>query len=59
MLDVLYHILFTVFTIYVMIEAISYAIYEIKNENNKLGGIFVISFAAFCSIFSNITVWQN
>ena len=59
MLTMLYHILFLVFTIYVMIEAISYAISEIKTEKNTFGGVFVISFALFCSIFSNIVVWLN
>ena len=28
--------------IYVFIKTVSYGIYEIKNNNNKLGGILVI-----------------
>lgn len=54
-----YHILFLVFTIYVLIESIIYSLSEIKNEENKFGGISVIAFATFSIIFSNIVVWMN
>ncbi len=54
-----YHILFSIFTIYVLINSISYGVYEIKKEKNKTGGIAVISFTVFSVIFSNIMVWLN
>ena len=54
-----YHILFSIFTIYVLINSISYGVYEIKKEKNKTGGIAVISFNVFSVIFSNIMVWLN
>ena len=54
-----YHILFSIFTIYVLVNSTSYGIYEIKNEKNKTGGIAVISFTVFSVIFSNIMVWLN
>ncbi|MFR2534586.1 MAG: hypothetical protein ACLS95_05085 [Clostridia bacterium] len=59
MINLIYHILFLLFTIYVLIHTISYGIYEIKEENNKTGGYFVISFTVFTIIFSNIVVWLN
>ena len=59
MLGIVCHILFTVFTLYVLIESIVYANFEIKNQKNKFGGIAVIAFTAFCIIFSNILVWMN
>ncbi len=59
MLNVVYHALFLLFTIYVFIHTISYGMYEIKQENNKMGGYFVISFTVLTVIFSNIVVWLN
>lgn len=59
MLNLFYHILFLFFTIYVLIQSISYALYEIKQEENSFGGKFMIVFTIFSVIFSNIMVWQN
>lgn len=59
MLNLFYHILFLLFTIYVLIQTISYALYEIKQEHNSFGGTVVIAFTIFSVIFSNIIVWQN
>lgn len=59
MFNFLYHILFVLFTIYVLINTISYSLYEIKKRNNKTGGIFVIVFTIFSVVFSNIIIWQN
>ena len=54
-----YHVLVSIFTIYVLVNSCSYGIHEIKNEKNKSGGIAVISFTIFSVIFSNIMVWLN
>lgn len=59
MLNLFYHILFLLFTIYVLIQSISYALYEMRQENNSFGGKFVILFTIFSVVFSNIMVWQN
>lgn len=59
MLNLFYHILFLLFTIYVLIQSISYALYEIKQEQNSFGGKVIIVFTIFSVIFSNIMVWQN
>ncbi len=59
MLNIVYHILFLLFSIYILIESIVYSIYEIKNEKNVFGGICVIAFSIFCIIFCNIVVWMH
>lgn len=59
MLNLLYHLLFLIFTLYVCVQSISYSIYEIKHEKNSFGGIAIIVFTIFSVIFSNIMVWQN
>lgn len=59
MLSLFYHVLFAIFTIYVLIQSISYGLYEINEQNNKFGGRIVILFTIFSVVFSNIIVWQN
>ncbi len=56
---IIYHVIFSIFTIYVLVNSCSYGIYEIKNEKNESGGIAVILFTVFSIIFSNIMVWLN
>lgn len=59
MFNISYHILFSIFTVYILLESISYAVFEIKKQQNKFGGTCVILFSMFCIIFSNIVVWMN
>jgi len=59
MFNIIYRSVFLLFTIYILIESISYGIYEIKNEKNNIGGKVVIYFSIFSVIFSNIIIWQN
>lgn len=59
MLRLFYHVLFLIFTIYVLIQSVSYGLYEINEQKNKLGGRIVIIFTIFSVVFSNIIVWQN
>lgn len=59
MLNVFYHVLFLIFTIYTLIKCVSYGLYEIHEQENKIGGIWVICLTIFSVIFSNIMVWQN
>ncbi len=49
----------TVFLIslYILINSISYAIYEIKNDN-KFGGIVIISLNIFMIVFVNICTFR-
>lgn len=50
------YILFIIFTIFAFVQVLIYGIYEFKEENNKIGGIFIILFGLFASIFSNIVI---
>lgn len=59
MLSLFYHALFLIFTIYVLIQSVSYGLYEINEQNNKFGGRIVILFTIFSVVFSNIIVWLN
>ena len=42
--------IFIFFGIYILIYSISYGLYEIKEKNNKAGGIFVISLSIISTI---------
>ena len=43
--------------IFIFIKVLAYGLYEIKQENNKFGGIAVISFSCFVVIFANVVLW--
>lgn len=45
-------ILFMIITLWICIRTISYGIFEIKECQNKFGGIFVISLSISVTIFS-------
>ncbi len=51
---IIYFIVFFIITIYILLKVIGYAIYEIKECNNRIGGIVVISFSTLVVIFVNI-----
>lgn len=53
MVDIFYHFLFLIFSIFVLLKSIFYALYEIKNQNNKSGGIALICFTVIVLIFAN------
>lgn len=59
MLSLFYHLLFLVFSVYVLIQSISYGLYEINEQKNNFGGKIVVLFSIFSIIFSNIIVWQH
>lgn len=51
---IIYFIVFLIITLYILLKVIGYAIYEIKECNNKVGGIIIISFSTAVVIFVNI-----
>lgn len=57
MYNIIYNFIFIIVSIYFCIKAISYGLYEFKNENNKSGGITVISFSILVTIFINIIIF--
>jgi hypothetical protein len=50
---------FTEICIIVFLHMVSFAIYEIKNNNNKFGGVFTIIFSLVSIILSVIVFWTN
>lgn len=52
--SIIYFIIFLIITLYILLKTIGYAIYEIKEQNNKIGGIVIISFSILVVIFVNI-----
>ncbi len=54
-----YHILFLIISIYILLKTIGYALYEINTIKNKPGGIVIITFSIFVVIFANVMVWLN
>lgn len=52
--SIVYNIIFLILTLYILLETIGYAICEIKECNNKVGGIVVISFSTTVVVFVNI-----
>lgn len=59
MFNFIYDCIFTIATIYILIKSISYAIYEIKSENNKFGGVSIISFSVLVTLFANFIIWTK
>lgn len=53
-MNFLYHFIFIVVTVFVLIKTIFYGIYEINTEKNKSGGIAIIIFSILVVVFSNL-----
>ena len=56
MIDLVFHVLFVIASLYVFLKAVFYAVYEIKTQDNKAGGIGVIVFSVIVIVFANIIV---
>lgn len=56
MQNFIYDLLFVLISLYVLIKTIYYGLYEIKENDNKTGGIVVISFSVIVFIFFNIVI---
>lgn len=59
MANILYDIIFLLVSLYVLLKAIGYAVYEIKELNNKVGGSTIIVFSIIVVIFANIMMIIN
>ena len=57
MTSIIYDLIFLVITIFILLKVFGYAIYEIKELNNKSGGIIIISFSTLVVILANIMMW--
>lgn len=55
--SIIYNLFFLVITIFILLKVVGYAIYEIHQLNNKVGGITIISFSILVVVFANIMMW--
>ena len=58
MFDSLQFILFVVVNIFIFIKVLAYGLYEIKQENNKFGGITVIIFSLLVAVLSIFSLFS-
>lgn len=59
MTTIAYDLIFFFTSIYILLKVIGFAIYEIKEMNNKVSGIVIISFSILVVIFANIMIIIN
>lgn len=52
-------ILTIILTTIIFIKTLSYGLYEIKENNNKTGGISVIAFSLATFIFTNLVLFKK
>ena len=56
-MNLLYHFIFIIVSIFILLKTIFYALYEINTQNNKYGGIAIICFSVLVVVFANIIVF--
>lgn len=54
MINFMSDIIFFFVTLFICLKAIGYGLYEFKENNNKIAGVFIIIFAIVSTTFSNI-----
>lgn len=57
MVDIFFNFLFIIFNIYVLLKIIFYALYEIKTQENKSGGIAIIVFSIIILTFATLFIF--
>ena len=58
MFDSLQFVLFVVVNIFIFIKVLAYGLYEIRQENNKFGGITVIVFSLLVAVLSVFSLFS-
>ncbi len=59
MTTIAYDLIFFFTSLFILLKVIGFAIYEIKEMNNKVSGIVIISFSILVVIFANIMIIIN
>lgn len=59
MLAIAFYIVFLLISLYILLKAIGYGIYEIQEKENKTGGFTVIVFSLLVSTFANLMMFLN
>lgn len=57
MINYFFNFLFFIFSIFVLLKSVFYALYEINSQDNKSGGIAVIVFSVIVLVLANIVVF--
>lgn len=59
MTTIAYDLIFFFTSLFILLKVIGFAIYEIKEMNNKVSGFVIISFSILVVIFANIMIIIN
>lgn len=54
MINLISDIIFLLITLFICFKAIGYGVYEYKEKENKVGGIFIAFFSILSTVFANI-----
>ena len=57
MINNFFNFLFFIFSIFVLLKSVFYALYEIKTQDNKSGGVAVIIFSVVVLVIANVVVF--
>ena len=57
MINYFFNFLFFIFSIFVLLKSVFYALYEIKSQDNKSGGVAVIVFSVIVIVHANVVVF--
>lgn len=57
MINYFFNFLFFIFSIFVLLKSVFYALYEIKSQDNKSGGVAVIVFSVIVLVVANVVVF--
>lgn len=57
MINYFFNFLFFIFSIFVLLKSVFYALYEIKSQDNKSGGVAVIVFSVVVLVLANVVVF--
>lgn len=56
MSTIIYQLIFIFITIFIFFKTVGYAIYELKQNQNKVGAITIICFSFLVIVLSDITI---
>lgn len=57
MINYFFNFLFFIFSIFVLLKSVFYALYEIKSQDNKSGGVAVLVFSVVVLVLANVVVF--
>lgn len=57
MINYFFNFLFIIFSIFVLLKSVFYALYEIKSQDNKSGGVAIIVFTVIVLVIANVVVF--